>query len=285
MRRLVWALLLISHAVSLSACRKPANAAPNTPPPSTPDTYREQSDDQQAAPAPTGLAFSDWRQIDITIAVDPQRGPQPSIVGFDKVSTIVARDNYGPCASCHTSQWPYLSSEGWPRLLDSLKESGHDITTKEDLAALIVSCVDQASEQHCAGDPDDKTDTIDYKMPSRFGYDPMTPQDLNVLKQWLADGAHELSQESRDGIVPSDIAGIDIGGVTPASSEVRLLADKLKHTTGSVQFSVEARFAGDCSDARLKLDTKRADGSVISALIVPLTCEGGTFLTTGAVSL
>ena len=107
---------------------------------------------------------------------------------FAKVIGVFKKPKYGPCTGCHAKDWPYLADveprASWKRYLESLTKPGARIQKKGELASVMVGCVDMATEDHCGGDPLDPTDNIDFKMPSKFGFDEIMGEDLEVLKRW-----------------------------------------------------------------------------------------------------
>lgn len=176
LRRMKCIFLCLSLGSAVSACLEPQGSKQR----------REEAAEPVVEPTPT-----------IEPSGEPTEAPtssQPGIVGFDQISRILSRESYGPCSKCHTQEWPYINASGdWQRFLDSLKTGRRGIKTKEELVALIIDCVDVTSEKRCAGDPSDAEDNLDYKMPTKFGFESLKAEDLLVLKQWLADGVREKS--------------------------------------------------------------------------------------------
>ena len=117
------------------------------------------------------------------------RQPESQQVTFAQVSAIFVNPVYGPCSSCHSSSnWPFLDSadhDGWKKFEASATSGNHGITTIHELSQLVLDCIDQQSESHCAGDPTTRDDNIDYKMPTKYGYEPASSTDIEVLRQWL----------------------------------------------------------------------------------------------------
>jgi len=139
--------------------------------------------------------------ISVTVTVNIRDAePESTVptVGFDQAHRIFTDPKYGPCTSCHQSEWPYLAADAawaWPRFLEGAAAPQHQVSDKIELAARIIACSEPTDENHCAGDPSLSSDNSDYKMPAKFGYDLLTSADLQILKRWLADGVRELSSD------------------------------------------------------------------------------------------
>ena len=124
-----------------------------------------------------------------------EKPPEPRVVGptFADISQIFVNPKYGSCASCHTSNnWPQLDDsahDGWNKFLSSADGKHDDVTTPQQLAEMVLACVDPTNETHCAGDPTTAEDNVDTKMPTRFGFDTVSASDISLFKTWLNQGA------------------------------------------------------------------------------------------------
>ena len=118
-----------------------------------------------------------------------QKPSVPDTVTFAKVSSMFVKPAYGPCSSCHSGgNWPTLNSaenQGWEKFLASATLHKHGVSTPHELGALILDCVDQTSRAHCAAAPNTQEDNTEFKMPTKFGFEPVSQADINILKQWL----------------------------------------------------------------------------------------------------
>lgn len=281
MQRLVQTLLFLCVCQAAVACLKPSMGKGKPP---SPAEDPKQPDDKVAGG--TSLTFGDWQKIEIRIEIDPERGPRGKVIGFDKVAEVLGKEAYGPCSLCHTHEWPYISSEnGWPRFLESLSRVSHGITTKESLAALLVDCVDQTSEEHCAGDPQDTSDNMDFKMPSKFGFEPVTENDLTVLKQWLVDGTQELSIDAHQGWTLDQLVSIELVGIPSKTIDILTGSPFLLHDGGSVKVGFEIRFSGVCADSSLTLRLKDANAVVVATASLQLRCRNSIFVTDESIKI
>jgi hypothetical protein len=225
-----------------------------------------------------GLSFGEWQSVELKLVANPDQTPRTATIGFDKVSEVFARQAYGPCSDCHSHEWPYLSTADWPRFLESLSGENHGITTKEDLATLIVGCVDQSSSDHCAGDRDDSSDNLDFKMPTKFGMDPVSADDLTLLQRWLEDGVLELGQNSRRGFTTADIASLILREVSPQTVEVKLIPKSLIPGGNIIVLALMARISGPCVDAKIKLYVLNSGQTLLGTILATLQCDGAGFI-------
>ncbi|MCX6125740.1 MAG: hypothetical protein NTV34_13490 [Proteobacteria bacterium] len=129
----------------------------------------------------------------------------PEISGFDQVSKIFFDPAYGPCARCHTSQWPLLTALGWPDFLKSKDYKGRHLSNVE-LGTIILDCIDTELAMGCTGDPEDNTDNVEFKMPSKYGFPSVSRDDVVLLKRWVSDGALENSSYSEQHAETKDFA-------------------------------------------------------------------------------
>lgn len=204
MMRLIPALLFYGSCYTWVGCVKPSHGRKVA---RTIDQKIEGSalpeNSPESEPVNAGLPFGEWQSVELKVVANPDQTPKTATIGFDKISAVFARQAYGPCSDCHSHEWPYLSMANWPRFLESLSGENHGVATKEDLAILIVGCVDQSSSDHCAGDRDDSSDNLDFKMPTKFGMDPVSADDLTLLQRWLEDGVLEFGLRSAAKLVNS----------------------------------------------------------------------------------
>lgn len=151
--------------------------SPQPPPPQVPTPGRAPASLPTPMPEPTPGA-EPAPTPEPTPAPDPTPDPAPTPLPSPEpiedlgpaVAKIFARLEYGPCTSCHSAQAPKLTT----------------LPTDRTIRELVVACVDQTDETACNGDPADSTDNVDEKMPSRYGFDPVSAEDLAVLRRWAA---------------------------------------------------------------------------------------------------
>jgi hypothetical protein len=105
------------------------------------------------------------------------------------IADIFNNPNYGPCTSCHSGgNWPFLDiakPQGLERFVASSRENQHGVTTPGELVSLVVACVDQGAEDFCSGDKTTNEDNLDFKMPTKFGFERVAESDLETLRQWM----------------------------------------------------------------------------------------------------
>jgi hypothetical protein len=132
---------------------------------------------------------------DGNVPVAPDGGVPDAAVGFDRVIAVFNMPEYGPCTRCHmkADNWPHLDRDpvvGWPLFEGSAQASKEpDIKSTLDLARRVLACVDQSSTERCVDSRGDPNDDPDLKMPTRFGYSPLSSADVAVVRQWVSDGA------------------------------------------------------------------------------------------------
>lgn len=227
----------------------------------------------------TELTVSNWQRLRIVWQLPPVTTATEALVGFDQIFNIVNKPEYGPCSSCHSYEWPYLAEtadNAWSRFLESLNRPRNPVTSKEDLARLVIACVDPTSETHCAGDTTTSADNIDYKMPTRFGYDPVSAADLQILQQWLSQGVQEVSRPPSSSS-SATIDQIRIKSVAPQSIEAVLIPDSVVISETTVALAMNARFKGPCVSGAVTLEGQQGESAISHTL--GLVCDGESFQT------
>jgi|GEM_PF-1681464 len=168
--------------------------------------------------------------------------PHPAKIGFDAIAPIFRDSKHGSCARCHVTQWPYIGGD-FAKLASSVPYKKRRIQTLTGLATFIADCSDMVESTRCAGDPDDPKDNYDYKMPTKFGFSPLSEQDLQLIRRWAEDGAEEFGCSQVVELTPTswfnirliDEAGTEIG-LTKESSydherKILTLFAMLDHTS------------------------------------------------------
>lgn len=215
-----------------------------------------------------------WQKINLILTIDTSYQAKEDLIGFDEILPIfTSRSEYGPCASCHSYEWPYLSELGWPKFLQSLNSSQNEIKTLEELAKLLVACVDQDNEEHCAGDPKTKEDNLDYKMPSKYGYDPISENDLSLLKKWLADGTKEQSTKNRQPLVNRD--GLSLAILSLSSKKIDFRPNKtdlLPLGENYLQVDLEFRLLSPCQTETLRFQILDRHNQEITTFSATFDC-------------
>ena len=153
---------------------------------------------------PTTTTAATTTAYRIALVLNKNSG-SPEISGFDQVSNIFFDPAYGPCARCHATQWPFLSVLGWPDFLKSKDYKGRHLSNVE-LATIIRDCIDTESAMGCTGDPDDNSDNVEFKMPSKYGFPSVSKDDVLALKRWVSDGALATSSNAIQNIEAKDFA-------------------------------------------------------------------------------
>jgi hypothetical protein len=122
------------------------------------------------------------------------------VVGFDRVVALLNKPEYGPCTRCHMKPdyWPHLDKDpvaAWPLFEASAKASKEaDVKSTSDLARRVLACVDQSSTERCVDSHGDPNNDPDLKMPTRFGYVPVSADDVAIIRQWVSNGAQPSSR-------------------------------------------------------------------------------------------
>ncbi|MBM4253649.1 MAG: hypothetical protein FJ146_16910 [Deltaproteobacteria bacterium] len=270
---------VVSLASSLFclSCGQPTRGARPRPVLPAPSPISEPASGQDAQPVETS-----WQTIRISLAAKPSVGTSVGMTGYDQVAPILGRKEYA-CFGCHTSEWPFLSRKGgWSRLMESLGDAANPtVTTKEQLAAIMVGCMDVTTEDYCAGDANDTTDTLAAKMPTKFGRGRVTDADLAVLKKWVEDGAPEVSTSPSAAVDLNKVATFEFQPTDTNLLEAR--QSPLEHAAVSTRdLTVDVRSrGGSCEPTSLAMSLKAADGSLLTKLNLGLNCnDQGQFVYT-----
>ena len=217
-----------------------------------------------------------WQRIKVRIEAKRRTASETlNLIGYDQVAPILGRKEYA-CFGCHTSEWPYLSRKGgWPRLMESLGDPAKPaVTTKEELAAIIVGCMDVATEDYCAGDPKDTGDTLAAKMPTKFGRKKVSEDDMAILRKWVTDGAPELSSVPGKEVELTNLVSFE---AKPAEVDlIDLRQTELGQATelASRDLLLEVRPRGStCEPGSLKITLRNASGGELSQFTLPLSCD------------
>jgi len=269
-------LTVVTSALFCLSCGQPTRgvrARPSLPPPS-PISEPELSGEDARQGA------SSWQTIKVVLEAKPITGPTVSLTGYDQVAPILGRKEYA-CFGCHASEWPFLSRKGgWPRLMESLGDAAKpSVTTKQQLAAIIVGCMDVTTEDYCAGDPNDTTDTVAAKMPTKFGRKRVGDDDMLVLRKWLQDGAPELSSNPATAVDLTKLASYEFVPTDTQLVETRPSLVERGPAVISRELTVEARPRGRaCEPTSLEITLKGVDNGLLTKASLPLSCnDQGSF--------
>ena len=247
---------------SESARRVEASSKPEKP------ARRPTSANTSAETASTGAA-ADWQSV--TIHIEASGQAKAAFIGYDQVSEVLARKEYGSCYGCHAKVWPYLSKkDGWPRFLESLNtDERPEVKTVAQLAAVLVGSVS----------PQPAASSITPMPPNRPGLKPLSKSDLKLLEDWQSAGAPAQSQVAHEALLLEDLSKFEVVAIDPVGVQLAAKAGDFVVQGKSAQADIKLRLTGGCTKSLLQLALLSNRGKVMAQVQVPVFCRNGSLMT------
>ena len=229
---------------------------------------RPTSANTSAEPASTGSS-ADWQSV--TIRIETSGQAKAALVGYDQVSEVLARKEYGSCFGCHAKVWPYLSKkDGWPRFLESLNtDERPEVKSLAQLAAVLVGSVS----------PEPAANGIAQMPPNRPGLKPLSKADLKVLQDWQSAGAPAQSQVAHEALLLEDLSKFQVVAIDPVGVQLAANAGDFVVQGKSAQADIKLRLTGGCTKSLLQLALLSNSGQTLAQIQVPVFCRSGTLVT------
>ena len=223
-----------------------------------------------SAGAPDATRSSaDWQSV--TIRIETSGQAKAALVGYDQVSEVLARKEYGSCYGCHAKVWPYLSKkDGWPRFLESLNtEDRPDVKSVAQLAAVLIASVS----------PQPAASNVTQMPPNRPGLKPLSKSDLKLLQDWQSAGAPAQSQVAHEALLLEDLSKFQVVAIDPVGVQLAANAGDFVVQGKSAQADIKLRLTGGCTKSLLQLALLSNSGQTLAQIQVPVFCRSGTLLT------
>jgi hypothetical protein len=212
---------------------------------------------------------ADWQSV--TIRIETSGQAKAALVGYDQVSEVLARKEYGSCYGCHAKIWPYLSKkDGWPRFLESLNtDERPEVKSLAQLAAVLVGSVS----------PEPAANGIAQMPPNRPGLKPLSKADLKLLQDWQSAGALAQSQVAHAAISFEDLREFKVVAANPAGLQLKANTGDFVVQGKSAQADIKLRLTGGCTKSLLQLALLSNSGQTLAQIQVPVFCRNGTLVT------